>query len=158
VDVLPTLAAVAGAKVPQSYPGREPAPPVGISLVPVLSGKPPESRPPIHLLFGSDRALRDGDWKIVSFRSQPWELYNIAQDRTERHNLAGTHPEITARLVKLWHETTATVLQAPPKEREPVAAAAEAQRHREWSDYTGGADTSSRKGSGSPQRRTKNQK
>ena len=88
VDVLPTLAELAGATVPDTWPGREPTPLAGVSLAPILAGKDMTTRPPIHLLFASDRGLRDGDWKLVSFRSQPWELYNIAKDRTELHDVA----------------------------------------------------------------------
>jgi hypothetical protein len=50
-----------------------------------------QPRPPIHLLFSNDRGLRDGDWKLVSFRGQPWELYNLAEDRTELHDLAAQY-------------------------------------------------------------------
>jgi arylsulfatase A-like enzyme len=145
VDVLPTLAEVAGAKVPDSYPGRQPAPLAGVSLAPILAGKPATTRPPIHLLHGSNRGLRDGDWKLVSFQSQPWELYNLAMDRTESHNVAGQHPEITGRMVRQWHEMTAKVLMAPEKERRPVAATATAKRHNEWSTYTDAAATRSPK-------------
>jgi arylsulfatase len=144
VDVLPTLAEVAGAKIPESWPEREPTPLAGVSLAPIFAGGKLESRPPIHLLFGSDRGLRDGDWKLVSFRSQPWELYNLAEDRTELHNLAAEHPDIVARMVTQWHEMTAQVLQAPAREQTPVAAVATQQRHSEWSVYTDGANTSSR--------------
>ncbi|MBQ9962370.1 MAG: sulfatase-like hydrolase/transferase, partial [Alistipes sp.] len=39
-------------------------------------------------------SLRKGDWKIVyRHREQRLELYNIAQDISERHNLAASHPE-----------------------------------------------------------------
>jgi arylsulfatase len=146
VDVLPTLAEVAGAAVPPSWPERELTPLAGVSLAPIFAGGEPKPRPPIHLLFSSDRGLRDGDWKLVSFQSQPWELYDLAQDRTELHNLAAQHPDIVARMARQWHEMTAQVLQAPAKEQAPVAATATEQRHREWSVYTGGANTSSRSG------------
>ena len=48
----------------------------------------------------ADRGLLDGDWKLVSFQSNPWELYNLAEDRTELHDLAAEKPEIRDRLVK----------------------------------------------------------
>ncbi|MCA1963099.1 MAG: arylsulfatase [Prosthecobacter sp.] len=136
VDVLPTLAEIAGAKIPDTWPGREPTPLAGISLKPILDGQPMRSRPPIHLLFSSDRGLRDGDWKLVSFQSQPWELYHLATDRTELRNVASQHPEIVERMVKQWHDMTANVLQAPAKERAPVATQATDLRHREWTDFT----------------------
>ena len=137
VDVLPTLAEVCGAAVPNSWPGREPTPLAGVSLKPVLEGKAPAARPPIHLLFSSDRGLRDGDWKLVSFQSGPWELYNMAEDRTELRNVAAQHPDIVGRLSKQWTEMAKNVLHAPAKEYAPVAAAAaEPRRHREWTDFT----------------------
>ncbi len=137
VDVLPTLAEVAGAAVPNTYPGRNPTPLAGISLVPILAGKEAGTRPPIHLLYSTDRGLRDGDWKLVSFQSQPWELYNIKEDRTELHNLADKHPDIVARMAKQWHEMTANVLHAIPKERVPVSETATGKKNERWSDYTG---------------------
>ncbi len=148
VDLLPTLAEVAGVKVPESYPGRELTPLAGVSLAPILAGKPMTQRPPIHLLFGSDRGLRDGDWKLVSFQSQPWELYNLANDRTELHNVAAQHPDIVSRMVRQWHEMTENVLIATAKERAPVAETATGHVHREWSVYNRGANTSSRDGDG----------
>ena len=153
VDVLPTLAEVAGAKVPESFPGRELTPLAGVSLTPVFAGGELQSRPPIHLLFSSDRGLRDGDWKLVSFQSEPWELYNLAEDRTELRNLADKHPDIVARMVKQWHEMTANVLQATAKERAPVATTPTGHLHREWSNYAGGAGTSSRGGEGAGKRK-----
>ncbi len=138
VDVLPTLAEVTGAPVPSTWPGREPTPLAGISLAPILAGGAIPARPPIHLLFGSDRGLRDGDWKLVSFQSDPWELYNVASDRTELHDLAAQQPDILNRMVKQWHTMAADVLQAPARDREPVATTAEApRRHREWTVFAG---------------------
>ena len=146
VDVLPTLAEVAGANVPETFPGREPTPLAGTSLVPVLSGVDPPQRPPLHLLHDTDRGLREGEWKLVSFRSQPWELYNLADDRTELHNLAARHPDVVARMAAKWHAMAAGEVHATPKECQPVAQAASAQVHREWSVYDRGADTGTRGG------------
>jgi len=136
VDVLPTLAEISAATVPDTFPGRELAPLAGVSLAPVLRGQVLESRPPIHLLYHTDRGLRDGDWKLVSFQSQPWELYNLAEDRTELHDVAAAHPEILERMVRQWHDMAASVLHAPAKEREPVAETATPRQNKRWSNYT----------------------
>jgi len=136
VDVLPTVAEVTGVKRPDTWPGRDLAPLAGVSLVPLLTGGDMGPRPPIHLLFAEDRGLRDGDWKLVSFRSEPWELYNIAEDRTELHDLAAKHPDIVARMAKQWTDMARDVLQSPPREyREVDATAKTPRRHPEWSDY-----------------------
>ena len=137
VDLLPTIAEISGAKIPDSFPGRELTPLAGTSIAPVLAGKEMKSRPPIHLLFATDRGLRDGDWKIVSFRSNPWELYNIAEDRTELNNLAAKHPERVAAMSKQWHGMAENVLLAPPGERKPVATQRGSTLNPWWSDYSG---------------------
>ena len=39
-------------------------------------------------------AILVGDWKLIRFASdEPDELYNLAQDVSERNNLAEEHPE-----------------------------------------------------------------
>ena len=38
-----------------------------------------------------------GDWKLVAFAGQPWELYDLARDRVEMNNLASSEPERVAR-------------------------------------------------------------
>lgn len=135
VDLLPTLAEIAGARLPETYAGRELTPLAGVSLAGIFAGRRAEPRPPIHLLFSSDRGLRDGEWKLVSFRGQPWELYHMATDRTELHNVAAQHPEIVERMVRQWHDMAAHVLMAPARELAPVASEATGQRHREWTDF-----------------------
>jgi arylsulfatase len=145
VDVLPTLAELCGAKVPSAWPGRDLSPLAGVSLAPVLSGGALAKRPPIHLLFSGDRGLRDGDWKLVSFQSDPWELYDMANDRTELHDVAAQHPDVVARMSAQWTEMSKDVLRAPAKEYAPVAAKpAEPRLHREWSDYASSGASSAR--------------
>jgi arylsulfatase A-like enzyme len=146
VDIMPTLLEVTGAEQPETFPGRELTPLAGVSLLPLLAGEPMPSRPPIHLLFSKDRGLRDGPWKLVSFRGGPWELYNIEADRTELHDRAAEHPEIVERMAAQWHAMTADVLNAPKQEQQPVATDPVPKQHREWSVYTGhdGPDTTSR--------------
>jgi arylsulfatase len=136
IDVLPTLAELAGVTVPTEWPGRELTPVSGVSLAPILADKSLGKRPPIHLLFSADRGLRDGDWKLVSFQSHPWELYNLAEDRTELHDLAASRPDVRDRLVSVWHQMAESVLLAPAKSRQPVATEATPLVHREWTDFS----------------------
>ena len=135
VDLLPTVAEITGAKVPDTFPGREPTALAGISLAPILAGGAIKERPPIHLLFSSDRGLRDGEWKLVSFQSQPWELYHVSTDRTELHDVASEHPDIVQRMVKQWHDMSANVLMVPAKENRPVDTEAKPKLNPGWSIY-----------------------
>jgi len=151
VDVLPTFAELAGAKVPTSFPEREPTPLAGISLAPIIAGGEIKERPPIHLLFSSDRGLRDGEWKLVSFQSQPWELYHMPDDRTEIHDVAADHPDIVSRMVKQWHDMSENVLHATGKETKPVATEATPKLNPGWSQYNDAA-------SGKPKKKGKGKK
>ena len=134
VDVLPTVAELGNATIPKQWPDRELKPISGVSLARIFAGKPLGPRPPIHFLFSTDRGLRDGDWKLVSFRGTAWELYHVPSDRAETKNVAAMHPEIVERLVKTWHEMATDVLHAPASARKPVSATSE-KVHREWTDF-----------------------
>ena len=46
--------------------------------------------------------MYSGDWKLVAPHGQPWELYNLALDRTEVNNLADEHPETVVELSALY--------------------------------------------------------
>lgn len=135
VDVLPTLADIAGAEIPKEYEGREPTPLAGVSLKPVLNGGALENRPPIHLMYGQDRGLREDDWKLVSFRSKQWELYNLAEDRCELNNLAGTHPDIVAKMAKEWHRMAREEVLATPAEQKPVSEEGPPHTNKEWTRF-----------------------
>lgn len=135
VDVLPTLADLAGTKRPDSWPDRELRPLAGISLRPIFEGGTLGTRPPIHLLHAKDRGLRDGKWKLVSFQSKKWELYNIDEDRTELHNLADKHPEIVEKMSAQWHRMALDDLHAPESERKPVTHDGPPHSHREWTRF-----------------------
>lgn len=135
VDVLPTVAGIAGAEIPDTHPGRNPTPLAGVSLASILAGGLLENRPPIHFLYDQDRGLRDGDWKIVSFRGGPWELYDVKNDPTEVNDLAAEHPQRVESLASEWHRMTREVLMAPEREQQPVRSEHKPKHNREWSNY-----------------------
>lgn len=58
-------------------------------------------------VFGC-RAVRHGDWKVrwqyKPFGTEEWELFNLAEDVAERHDLAAKHPDKVKQLVALWDE------------------------------------------------------
>ena len=94
IDVLPSLAALVGAKLPEDriIDGR--------NSLDVFLGKPDAvSKHPI--LFYEVDGLRLGDWKLVRGDKGKFELYDLGEDIGEQNNIAGKHPEILAELVKL---------------------------------------------------------
>ena len=111
MDIAPTLLELAGVQHPSTYKGREVAPMQGKSWVSMLDGRTQSPRSADDWLgwelFGN-RAIRQGDWKI-SWLHQPigtwdWQLFNLAQDPGEQHDLSGKFPEKTKALVALWDE------------------------------------------------------
>jgi arylsulfatase len=108
-DIMPTLMEVAGASYPAECNGQALPPLIGKSWMPVLTGAADTVRSGQDYLawevFGN-YALRQGDWKI-RWQVKPmgkadWELFNIAADPAERHDLAARHPERVQAMVALW--------------------------------------------------------
>jgi len=80
----------------------------GISLAATLLGKTQPPRPFLYREFGgygAQQSVRVGDWKAVRQNLRKGkintELYNLAEDVGEKHNVADSHPEIVARLEKI---------------------------------------------------------
>ena len=68
--------------------------PEGVSLSKVFKGGALDRSNPIFFEHEGNRAVRDGRWKLVARGvNGPWELYNMANDRTETRNLAEEHPD-----------------------------------------------------------------
>jgi len=85
----------------------------GVDLWPYLKGE--KSGPPHEALFwrfGSQMAIREGDWKLVRYdlaadardrngTSDP-QLFHLAKDPSESHNLAAEMPDKVAALQQRW--------------------------------------------------------
>ncbi len=102
IDLMPTLVEVAGASYPEVYAGYDVLPAEGVSLARVFEGDVLEARPPIYWEFVGNRAVRDGDMKLVANRSQNWELYQMVEDRTELDDLAGSLTDKRERLAAMY--------------------------------------------------------
>jgi arylsulfatase A-like enzyme len=129
VDVLATCLEVSGAVYPQKE-GLQPL--QGLSLAPLFRGETREDHGDLYFVFGSCRALRRGDWKVVSFYGSRWELYNLADDRFEQHDLAADNPELVKELAGRWHEMAEYTDLLPEKKRAPVSDEPASNTNREW--------------------------
>ena len=86
-------------------------------------------------MFSSNRGLRDGDWKLVSYRAKKWELYNLAEDRCETANIAAKHPDIVKKMAKEWHRMAKEEVLAKANEQKPVSDEGPPHEHREWTKF-----------------------
>jgi arylsulfatase A-like enzyme len=112
MDLAPTILEMAGVTHPApTYQGREVVPMRGKSMLPFITS----SSPSIHskdFISGWETcgraAVRCGDYKIV-FIPRPkgpekWQLYNLAKDPGEIHDLAEKDPERLEKLIKMWDQ------------------------------------------------------
>jgi arylsulfatase len=105
IDVMPTALDAADVEYPREYQGRAITPVEGVSLLPAMrSGKPVPRPKPLHWEHFGNRAIRDGDWKLVALDKRPWELYNLAADRTELNDLAAKEPDRARKLEAAWND------------------------------------------------------
>lgn len=73
----------------------------GVSLVPTLLGRPQEQRQHDYLYWEltDSQAVRRGDWKGTRRGTKPLELYHLADDLTEQHDVAAEHPDVVAEIM-----------------------------------------------------------
>ncbi len=117
VDLLPTLCAAAGVKLPEDYHGD------GENLLAAFNGeKVSRTRPIFWEWRGTDKepdwwprlGVREGDWKLVmTYDAKRVELHQLIGDRAEAHDSAKEHPEIVAHLTKLALDWKATLPKKP---------------------------------------------
>lgn len=115
-DIMATCVELAGAEMPGDVPPCE-----GSSFVNALIGDSEVAGRPIHdspMFFEHEgnAAMRDGDWKLVREYEKPWELYNIAEDRTELNDLATAQSDRRDRMIAAW-EAWATKTEVAFPER-----------------------------------------
>ncbi len=102
IDVMATLVDVAGAAYPSQIGDRKIDPLMGKSLLPIFRGQTRSPHETLYFHFGTDRALRQDAWKLVSAKLGKWELYNLEEDRTELHDLAEAQPDRAAAMQAEW--------------------------------------------------------
>jgi arylsulfatase len=109
-DLLPTFLEVAGVAVPGAvYKGQPKNPITGVSLLPLLSGRVEWARQPGAVMAneqGNRRYLRKDNWKITYFEAPlgkgDWELFDLAGDRAEQHDLSSLQPAKRQELIGEW--------------------------------------------------------
>lgn len=119
LDILPTVAALAGAPLPQ-------APIDGVNILPLLQGDTsvtPRTRLYYYYQGGELQAVRHKQWKLVfphvhrsyvdvqpgkngypgpyAFDTAQYALYNLRRDPGERYNVHSSHPRVVQQLEEI---------------------------------------------------------
>jgi arylsulfatase A-like enzyme len=120
-DVTPTVLESIGVRFPDVMNGFVQVPLEGTSFLPTLTtaGAPDRHTTQYYEMLGC-RAIYHEGWKAVCYRpltahtnysgavtgrpidQDPWELYHVAEDFSECHDLAAAHPEKLGELIDLW--------------------------------------------------------
>lgn len=113
IDFMPTLLELADSDNPDRFNGNELLPVEGQSLLPIFHGKKRAGHPSLSWELFGNRAIRQGDWKLVWGASEKqWELYNLKTDRSETSNLAEQFPERVTAMSRDW-ETWQQSVESP---------------------------------------------
>jgi arylsulfatase A len=107
VDLLPTVCAIVGAKVPERKLD-------GADFTPIFEGKAQKRPHPLYWQYDNAISrpwvvsLREGPWKLLANAElDQFELYNLVEDAGEKKNLADRHPQRVKRMattMKRLHE------------------------------------------------------
>lgn len=97
-DVMATVLDAAGVPYPAPDATGSPLPLEGVSMLPTLRQGAVDPGRSLYWEHEGNCAVRRGRWKLVKKHAQPWELYDMAADRTELHDRSGEHPELVAEL------------------------------------------------------------
>ncbi|MHB1030615.1 MAG: arylsulfatase [Pirellulaceae bacterium] len=109
IDLVPTILELAGGQAPE-LKNDQPVPPLpGHSLVPAFVHDGALGPRLLYFHHEGNRALRSGDWKLVSARedNDAWELFDLRSDRSEMKNLAAEQPDRLHELETRWRELDA---------------------------------------------------
>jgi arylsulfatase A-like enzyme len=112
VDWYPTLIKLAGGSLEQKLPLD------GGDIWPTLTQGAPSPHAGEVTLCGTAHgkiAIRTGNWKLLvqgENKKNPPELYNLADDIGEKHDLAATHPEKVKELMAKYDAVMKTAVQS----------------------------------------------
>ncbi|SDS68350.1 arylsulfatase [Microlunatus soli] len=110
IDIAPTVLEIAGVTMPEEYRGVPQLPVHGTSLQYTFTEPQAPTRHPTQYfeMYGHRAIVHDG-WKAVAYHERHssydddrWELYDLDNDFSECHDLAGERPEKLAELIGRW--------------------------------------------------------
>ncbi len=126
IDLAPTIADLMGIENPEPWRGT--------SLVSEVFEGPVEARPVIVDLPRCDlmdrrRALIDGDYKLIAFgNDSSFQLYNVARDFKEEHELSKTEADKFAELMEHYQQLSKQIPNTPVVGGAPLKGARPGQR------------------------------
>ena len=132
VDIVPTILEVVGLEMPKENNGVEQYPLSGVSMAYTFEAEPdaPTRKEVQYFAMLGTRGIWKDGWKASAvhapisgkghFDQDAWELYNVAEDRSESNNLAKTNPEKLQEMIDAWFVEAKKNNVLPLDDRTPV--------------------------------------
>jgi arylsulfatase A-like enzyme len=110
MDWVPTLLAAAGTSPDAAYPSD------GEDLGPIVTGRAAPHPRKLYWRYkaGSQRAIRDGDWKYLRIAGNEF-LFDVVKDPRERANLKDRQKDVFDRLKSDWEAWNDAMLPERPR-------------------------------------------
>ncbi len=104
IDFMPTIVEASGATYPTTFhDGQKIQPMQGLSLMGVIEKNAPIDREWLFWEHQEYCAVRKGDFKMVrKMGDGAWQLFDLKNDHTERHDLAAQRPELVQEMNQRW--------------------------------------------------------
>ena len=128
-DIVPTILDVCGLKMPDTYRGVEQYPLSGVSMRYSFDADPdgPTQKKRQYFAMLGTRGIWEDGWRAAAvhapisghghFDEDKWELYHVAEDRSESTDLADEYPEKLEHLKQLWMDEARKNLVLPLDDR-----------------------------------------
>ncbi len=125
IDILPTILAATGISPPQTLRGIEQLPLEGTPMEYCFdAADAPSTRTTQYYEMLGHRAIYHDGWKAVTlhfprapYAEERWNLYHVAEDFAEIHDLADSMPEKVAEMEARWWEEAAKYNVLPLDDR-----------------------------------------
>ena len=121
-DIMPTVLKLADVGYPAEFKGRKVEPMRGRAMVQLVDGSADAIYRPEEFIggeMGGGRWMRQGDFKAMMvpkpYGTAEWQLYDIAKDPGEAHDLSKEMPDRLKTLIAAWDKYAKEVGVIPPK-------------------------------------------
>jgi arylsulfatase A-like enzyme len=119
IDIVPTILELAGVEKPKLWKGVSIPKAPGKGLVSSFSEDLTIPRESIWWMHAGNRAIRQGNFKLVAAKGDPWELYDLSRDRAESYDLSNKMPDKAKALENSWKKETQSFISLLQLEKRP---------------------------------------